>query len=83
MSQLVNTKYDAAYRYACPDCGSHSVYENLGKHRVAGKSYRADGVGQKRAREDAGKRFRCVVCGERKAGVWDKKHGVETARPGE
>lgn len=81
MSRLVNTRYDAAYRYKCPDCPSHSVYELQGGTREAGKSYRADGIGQENARRDAAKRFRCAICEERKAGVWDKKREALTRHP--
>lgn len=53
------------WRYRCPKCGSSGVAKTTSCSRPNGRTYRADGIGQQRATEDASKPYTCLSCGSR------------------
>lgn len=68
------------WRYRCPECGSSGVVKTTSCSRPNGRTYRADGVGQQRATEDASKPFFCHSCGNRLSELVDQKE-MERATP--
>lgn len=64
---------DEPWRYACPDCESVSIQRLIGGKRPHNETYTFGGRGKQAADADRAKHFRCKVCAERKAVVFDKK----------